>query len=122
MPLTLSVGTNARLKKIGTPTMSLMVRQLLGRNDLADLVLDLQHQLLGLLDARADRRAEVQLDDADIGGREEIGADHARQDDAHAADQQHSNTSTNGRWRMHHLQHAAIAVAHTVEAALAELR
>ena len=52
MPLMLSVGTNARLKKSGTPIMSLMVASSLGRDDLADLVLDLQHELLGLLDAQ----------------------------------------------------------------------
>ena len=48
---------------------------LVGRNDLADAVLDLQHEFLGPLEPRAGRRAVVQLDQADIGGREEVQAD-----------------------------------------------
>ena len=51
--------------------------QLVRGNDLADAVLDLQHQLLGALEPRAGRGAVVQLDQADIGGGEEVEADHA---------------------------------------------
>ena len=58
MSPTLSVGTNARLNEDSAPTVSLMVSSSLGRDDLADAVLDLQHQLFGALDARAGRGAD----------------------------------------------------------------
>ena len=46
---------------------------------LADLVLDLLEQPLGRLDARAGRRADMELDAAAVDHREEVAADHGEQ-------------------------------------------
>ena len=46
------------------------------RNDGADLILDRRHDLLGAFQAIAAGRTYMQLDDADVGGGEEVGTDH----------------------------------------------
>ena len=66
-------------------------RYLFGRNDLADLLLDLEHQLFRFLDAHAHRRAEMQLENADVGSREEVGSDHPAKQNADAAHQQQTH-------------------------------
>ena len=47
------------------------------RDDLADLVLDRLEDALGRLDARAGRRADMELDLAAVDQREEVAADEA---------------------------------------------
>ena len=79
MPLMLSLGTKARLSENGRPMVSLMVRSSFAGMTCADRLLDRGHDLLGLLEAHAARRAHVQLEDADVRRREEVGADHRRQ-------------------------------------------
>ncbi len=81
-------------------------------------VLDRGHDLLGAFEAVAARRAHVQLDDADVGGREEIGADHRHQ---RAGDRDQEPTqapSTNFAAQQHGFQRAAIGVAEAIEAAI----
>ena len=51
--------------------------QLLIRDDFPDRILHFQHQLFGVLDAGAGRRAVMQLDQADVGAGEEIQPDRA---------------------------------------------
>ncbi len=53
MPLVLSLGTKARLSENGRPRVTLMVQKFLGRDDLADGVLNLRHDLLGFLEPHA---------------------------------------------------------------------
>ena len=66
-------------------------RYLFGRNDLADLLLDGEHQLFRFLDAHAHRRAEMQLEDTDVGSREEVGSHHPAKQNADAAHQQQTH-------------------------------
>src|ERR1700678_3978903 len=63
---------------------------LVRRNDLADAVFDLQHKLFGPLDPRARWGAEMQLDQPDISGGEEVQTDNRRQTAGHH--QQQSGT------------------------------
>ena len=58
----------------GRPMLSTMDLQLVGRDGLADGVLDMVEQRRGILDPRADRRAHVQGDLAGVDGREEVRA------------------------------------------------
>ncbi len=91
--------------------------QFVGRDDLADMPFHIQHQLFRLFDPGAGGAAVMQLDDADIGSGEEIGADHREQ----AAGQQYQHS---GRRKdefallQNHGQHAAIRLAQPDEAAL----
>ena len=53
--------------------------QLGGWNDFADTLLDPEHDGLGSLDPISAGGPHMQLDDADVGAREEVGTDHRRQ-------------------------------------------
>ena len=117
MPLVLSLGTKARLSENGRPMVDVDGAQLLRRDDLADGLFDLGDDLLGFLKPHAARRADVHLEDADVGGREEVGADLRRQhpgrDDHQAEAAQHEAAPLQRR-----RENAAIAVLHALEAAV----
>jgi hypothetical protein len=90
----------------------------LGRwDDGADLVLDRGHDLLGALKAVAARGAHMKLDDADVGGREEVGTDH-RHERAGDRDQDRESAEDKLLAQQHRLQHPPIGLAETIKAAI----
>ena len=91
--------------------------QFLGRNDLADAVLNRDQDLLGAFKAGAARRPHVQLDDADIGGREEVGADH-RDHRTRNCDQDGNAAEDEFLLPEYRFEQAPIGVAEAVEAAI----
>ena len=91
--------------------------EVLFRNDLADLVLDLLEHLLGHLDAGARRRADMELDHAAIDRRIEITADKGEHHGAER-ENEHGDDRDDGAAGHQHRQQPDIALPQMLEAAL----
>ena len=91
------------------------------RNDLADLVLDLLEDALGRFDAGCRRGADVKLDLSAIDRGEEVAADQ-RQHHAAQREHQRGDNRDDEPPLEQHRQHAHIASAKALEAALEALR
>ena len=103
----------------GRPMLSMMLASSSRRDDLADRVLDVVAERRRLLDARAGRRAQVQLELAAVDGREEVLADpaaRAASDDARR--RRGTARRTAAGCATQRSSSAAIAVAQAVEAAV----
>ena len=80
MPLTLSLGTKARLSENGRPIVELIGAQLLGRDDLRGSCCSTWATIFSVSssrDAAGARTCSLRM--PDVRGREEVGADHRRQ-------------------------------------------
>src|SRR6185295_3423808 len=92
--------------------------ELLLRNELADLVFDLQHQLLRLFDTQAHGCPVVELHDAHIHGGKEIGTHDAYQHDTHRSEGRHQQQNEQAVAHQQS-QEVAKSFAHSVQDAFA---